>query len=249
MKHGRDEIPFPIVARADTGVRIALNTKLLLERIAENRLHPLDNDPMLKAMQSSLRLLFIRARRGRKKSSENSFAIHKWRGDEKSIERLFEIHKLLYPDTHDLPVPVERALDVRHLMCELSYLVSPAKSDPKSDHQRVLAGPVRLVESASDSNPKLYELAERQWKRGATLKSLAVRVFLERLQDKGITTIDEKIIDRDLAALQEWDDMKTGGKSPGALRIIFSTGESLPYQFHTQKWMARKRGSRSLSDK
>src|SRR5213592_4237044 len=113
MNDEKDDLPFPIVASADSGVRIALNTKLLLEHIAQNRAHRLDNDLMLRAMQGSLKLLFIRARRGDKKSSE----------------RLFEIHKLLYPEAHELSVPVERALDFRYLMCELSYLVTPASPD------------------------------------------------------------------------------------------------------------------------
>src|SRR6266404_2419861 len=121
----RDDLPFPLIARSASGVPIALNTKLLLERIAQNRPHSLDDDPMLKAMQSALRLLFLRARSGMKRSGQRSFANHKWRGDEKSIERLYEIHKLLYPEAHNgtLTAAVERALDVRYLMCELSYLV------------------------------------------------------------------------------------------------------------------------------
>ncbi len=222
----RDDLPFPLIACEASGVRILLNSKRIVETITQSKHHPLDDNPMLKSMQHMLRLLFIR----------------KTRGDKKAEGRLFEIHRILYPKAHAISEPIERALDVRHLMCELSYLSKPANASSKT----ILSGPIQLVESASSRNPKLYEIAAKHLKKGATLKSLAVRIFLQRMRRRKIATIDEKKIESDLTMLREWDDKPTGGKSREALSIIFSTNEHLPYQFHAQKYLKRKRTPRNF---
>ena len=216
-----DPLPFPFIVRSHSGVRIALNSKLILESALQNRPHGVDNSPVLKSMQQQLRLLFIR----------------KAQGDQAAENVLFEIHRMLYPKAHAISEPIERALDIRYLMCELSYLSAPVIANAAT----ILEGPIELVESAENLNPKLYETAAKHWRQNATLQSVAVRIFLERLKDRKITTIDQKKLESDLAKLRKWDKKKSGGQSPEALKIIFKTNEYLPYQFHAQKWIKRKR--------
>jgi len=215
-----DNLYSPFIIRHESGVRIRLSDKLWFATAQESKPHLLDNDPKLKAMQNSLRVLFIRSERGSKRAQE----------------RLFAIHQLLYPEAHSLPASVERALELRHLMCQLSYLATPKTPDSSS----ILTGPIKLREDPSILNQKLYKVAKACYKKNATLKSLAIRIFLMKLEKEGFGTIDEKLLKRDLAELEIWDKKKTGGASPDALQIIFSSDECLPYQFHAQKWRTRK---------
>ena len=216
-----DKSKYPIIWHAKSGVRIVPNTGLAIESVLETKPHPIDDTPMLKSMRHRLRLLYLK----------------RMKGDRKAENTLFEIHQLLYPEAHALPEPIERGLDVRYLMCEISYLATPKNSDSGT----ILSGPITLSANASVFNPDLYNEVTAQWKKAVTLQSLANRIFVERLHRRGIYTIDEKKLQSDLKRLREWDKKPSGGKSPNASLILFSTDEELPFEFRAHRWLKRKR--------
>lgn len=143
-------------------------------------------------------------------------------GDERAAIQLKAIEKLIKPEKFDLPLNkikellidryetspmLARGWELRRLMSGLLSVVEPVKSGrPGSINE-----PIRLIKSPVYWYYKsLWELAQKHWKPKATLQSLAIRIYLEDLQDAGVTgegaeTITDRTLKRDLASVRKWE--------------------------------------------
>ncbi len=135
-------------------------------------------------------------------------------GDERFLDQLKAIHKLSYPQNYDLPATViknlvdsyhtsphlARAWSVRDLMLELSYVVEPVRGDIS-----VLESKVKLTTTDMHLlNPEIYGKAERHIKKGSTLQSLAMSIYLDDLSKEGIN-LNLRQLKLDLQKLREWE--------------------------------------------
>jgi hypothetical protein len=140
-------------------------------------------------------------------------------GDERSATQLKAIKKLSKPEKYELSPnkirdiveryetspPLARGWELRRLMSALSNVVEPVKKDtPYSQGQ-----PIKLKESPRAVFVGLWDLARKHLKPNSTLQSLAIRIYLESLQEKGITDEGEAItsesLKRDLRRAREWE--------------------------------------------
>ncbi len=110
-------------------------------------------------------------------------------------------------------------------MVELSFIVTPVRND-----KSVLEGAVKLSDEfpllASYKEKELYERATKHLKRGSTLQSLAINIYLEALEREGIT-LDARQLKLDLQKLRKWEDINLKDK-PASLRISLLTGRHNP---------------------
>jgi hypothetical protein len=141
------------------------------------------------------------------------------RGDERSATQIKAIEKLINPEKYELPQnkikelveryetspPLARGWELRRLMSLLAFVVQPLKKDGKSSENQ----PIKLRDNPPDFYVHLTGLARKHWKPNTTLQSMAIRIYLEELQEKGITDEGEAITDRslkrDLAKVREWE--------------------------------------------
>lgn len=105
--------------------------------------------------------------------------------------------------TRHTSAPLARAMELRAIMGNLSWVVVPASGRPCDVNQ-----PVKLTDGPPKHCEAAYELAQKHWKPGTTLQALAIKVYLERLRDEGVLNneeIDEGSLKRDLRAAREWE--------------------------------------------
>lgn len=136
-------------------------------------------------------------------------------GDTRSEWQLNVVHKFIYPQKFEVPwTAVEslagkyesghllRGWALRRLMYELADLVELTQPDLED----VTVSRVVLATNA-DQEHRLYPLVRRYCRRGTTLQSLAVRVYLELIQGENERgAVDERSLRRDLKRLQAWED-------------------------------------------
>jgi hypothetical protein len=188
-------------------------------------------------------------------------------GDERAQNQLKAIHKLIYPDTYEVPATViaelvdhyhtrpslARGWRLRNLMGELSWVVSPARKNAKSN----LDGPIAPTTNKNRNSHTMFDpiskkrisaakVADRHWKRGVTLKTLAIRVYLEELHKQGFEALDERSLKRDLKAVEEWE--KTLPKERREWGVLVVTPRKpnvhLPVRDFSEGWKKRKRTRR-----
>jgi hypothetical protein len=141
-------------------------------------------------------------------------AFHAENGHERSSNQLKVLHKIAYPASYELPASIiknladsyhtsphlARAWSVRDLMLDLAFIVEPTRID-----RSVLDGPVKLAKWDLDfAGSKLHEKAARHIKRGTTLQSLAIAIYVEDLENEGIR-LEPRELKRDLQKLKEWE--------------------------------------------
>jgi hypothetical protein len=136
-------------------------------------------------------------------------------GDEIAHQQLNIIHSFMFPKQYEVPEHVieklskkyrsghlTRAWELRKLMYEISDLVVPTKTNAEN----ILKSPVQLLPQA-DRKHSLYPLVKKHLKRGTTLQILAIRIYLEMVnerEDQG--AIDERTLKRDLQRLRKWEE-------------------------------------------
>lgn len=179
-------------------------------------------------------------------------------GDERAAIQLTAIEKLIKPEKFELPLSkikelvdryetspmLARGWELRRLMSALSNVIEPLKSGrPDSINE-----PIRLTETPSMFYYRtLWNLAQKHWKRNTTLQSLAIRIYLEGLQDAGITgegaeTITDRTLKRDLASVRKWerdtneDEKRRRGRYKGE---AWSNSPITWFDF-SEGWKARK---------
>lgn len=136
------------------------------------------------------------------------------KGDEKALDQLAVLHKVAHPFSYDLPRTVikslansyhtsphlARAWDIRALMLELSYEVEPTSFD-----RSVADGPIRATtRDLHTVNRNLLKEAEPHIRKGTTLQSLAIEIYMQRLASEGIN-VELRQIRADLRKLKEWE--------------------------------------------
>jgi hypothetical protein len=143
------------------------------------------------------------------------------RGDEVSEKQLKAVEKLLYRNVFDVPASkieeiatgylpppaLVRAWELRRLMTQLFDLVLPAYHD--YPHVGSATEKIRLDESTSPPEQKkeLFKLAKKHQKRGMTLQSLAIKIYLEQLSKTGgEVKASERSLKRDLSMARQWDE-------------------------------------------
>lgn len=142
-------------------------------------------------------------------------------GDEQAILQLKAIDKLIRPAVYELPFtkireiinsyetspPLARGWELRRLMSDLSTMVEPLNKDRAYTFDK----PIAIRKNARPWYDDLLDLARKHLKRNTTLQSLAINIYLERLQKEGITdegdAITEKTLRRDLARVRDWERM------------------------------------------
>jgi hypothetical protein len=135
-------------------------------------------------------------------------------GNEQSLDQLKAIHKLSHPQSYDLPATViknlvdsyhtsphlARAWSVRHLMLDLSDVVEPVREGIS-----VLKSGIKLTTTDVHLlDPEVYGKAKKHIKRGSTLQSLAMSIYLDDLNKEGIN-LDLRQLKLDLKKLREWE--------------------------------------------
>lgn len=140
-------------------------------------------------------------------------------GDERAATQIKAIQKLVRPEKYEMPPnkirdiveryetspPLARGWELLRIMSGLSNVVEPLHKDkPYSQNQ-----PIKLRETPRAVFVDLWNVARKHWKPNTTLQSLAIRIYLESLQEKGITDEGEAITDRslkrDLARVRAWE--------------------------------------------
>jgi hypothetical protein len=149
-------------------------------------------------------------------------AYHAGKGDERAIDQLNVIHKVAHPDSYELPATIiknlansyhtsphlARAWKIRGLMLNLSYVVEPTRKD-----KSILKSPIKLSTMDLRSyDPDLYAKATKHIKKGSTLQSLAIDIYIEELNNEGIT-IDPRQLKLDLQKLKQWEAVNNPNKS------------------------------------
>lgn len=156
-------------------------------------------------------------------------------GDELASNQLKVLHKIAYPFNYELPATViknlavryhisphlARAWDVRELMYELSYVVEPVNFE-----KSVLEGPVTL-KTHNLGMRDVYNKAKHHIRRGSTLLSLAISLYIERLEQEGIA-LEPRDIKRDLQKLKKWESANLKEDSPFRLPLWYEPGKYPP---------------------
>ena len=100
---------------------------------------------------------------------------------------------------YKLPASHERARNIIDLMIDLWIVVEPVRYSGE-ERYNVAVRPV--LKRACDTD--LYALATKYCRKGTTLQSLAIKVYLEQLRDEGHEGVDERALKRDLQKYREW---------------------------------------------
>lgn len=188
--------------------------------------------------------------------------------DELAKNQIKAIDKLIYPDTYELPrtvieklakqyhtkAPLARGWRLREIIGNLSWVVEPVRKGAS-----VLAGAILVRDKEKTSSHRIYiqsekrerpayDVAKKHWTRGVTLKTLAIRVYLEDLQQQGFEGIDERMLKRDLKEAESWEETLPKDQRDWGV-VVVSPGrppEHLPVGKYSEGWKQRKR-SRMLS--
>ena len=122
-----------------------------------------------------------------------------FKGDPEAEECLSDIREICTEfRPMSLTIPVARALEFMGFCNYLAQFVVRAPSNTCC----VFCGPILL-----SPNGNLWghrKQLEKLMKRHTTLRSLTMRFFLDLLQRDGINGIDERVLKRDLKALDAW---------------------------------------------
>lgn len=170
------------------------------------------------------------------------FSLFAYRGHKPSQILLSNILKILPQFSLEnsglkVPASVARVMEMRMLMSVLSAYVKPTRNNGSDS---TLHGSVELDIAAP--RDRYYDLVETYRKRGMTLKSLAVRVFISDLHREGITTIDERVVARDFDFCKRWE-----AQNPNMTWIILGIrgdNDGLPFVNGYSDWKSRSRGRR-----
>jgi hypothetical protein len=136
-------------------------------------------------------------------------------GDTMAQLQLKAVEKILYPDTYHLPVKAIKSLveshhtpaalargwALRDIMRRIAAVLEPANPTAKN----ILDGAVVVSRNAGVEDDFVYPTVLKHWKSGVTLASLAIRIYLEQLNDEGIESIDEATLRTSLRAVADWD--------------------------------------------
>lgn len=136
-------------------------------------------------------------------------------GDERPGCQLNVVHKLIFPQKFEVPWTFIESLSrryesghllrgwaLRRLMYELADLVELSQPELEDVTASVVS-----VSPRADSGHRLFPLVRRYCKPKTTLQSLAVRVYLELIQEGNAEgVIDERSLRRDLTRLKAWED-------------------------------------------
>lgn len=190
--------------------------------------------------------------------------IRSYKGDENAQIQLKAIDKLIFPDTYELPKTVikdlaekyytrpalARGWRLRRLMGNLSWVVEPTKNTAEN----VLDGPIKLREKSEPKGHTIYdsikrkdvsayEVAKKHLTRGVTLKTLAIRVYLEELQNQGFEGIDERRLKRDLKEVENWEETLPKERRGWGVLIVTpgKPNVHLPTNEYSEGWKKRKR--------
>jgi hypothetical protein len=139
-------------------------------------------------------------------------------------------------------------------MGELSWVVEPAREEAAS----VLDGPIRLADHIHAQGSTLFDpiskkyisaskVAAKHWSRGITLKTLAIRVYLDELQRQGFEGIDERSLKRDLKEVEDWEStLPEDRRNWGVLVVTFGKPNiHLPVGEYSEGWKQRKRAKQA----
>lgn len=136
-------------------------------------------------------------------------------GGEHSSWQLNVIHKFIFPQKFEVPWTLVESLSkkyesghlirgwaVRRLMYELADLLELA--NPEADDPTTST--VSISPGADQKHPR-YELVKKHCKRKMNLQTLAIRIYLELIQNRNEDgKIDERSLRRDLKRLRAWED-------------------------------------------
>jgi hypothetical protein len=184
-------------------------------------------------------------------------------GDERAADQLKAIAKLIQPDKYELPSTkikeivdryetrpaLARGWELRKLMHFLSIAVEPVRADrPYSPDQ-----PIRVIHKAPANvhDFTIWQTAKKHWKPNTTLQSLAIRVYLEHLSDKGITdedkTITERTLKRDLAEVRKWEETATDDEKRrrGYWSSKLLSGDYITWYDYSEGWKERKKARKA----
>ena len=178
------------------------------------------------------------------------------RGETDALLQLEVIQKFASPDIYDVPrvvmenladmyhtrAPLARAWELRELMASLSRVVEPMPGT-----ENVLYGHVRINPSNVFRGSELYQLAAQylSGKRGVTLQSLAINVYLERLRMEGLDGgIDARSLKRDLEIAKDYEQSLDEGKRRST-GVAVINGANPPIRLYTEPysdgWKKRKK--------
>lgn len=128
--------------------------------------------------------------------------------------QIIAINKLIFPRRFGVPHSaiesmvnkyesghIARGMALRNLMHEMADLIvlaDPAAEDPTKS--------TVSISTVADQKHRLYPLVRQHCRRGTTLKSLAIRVYLDLIHEgNGAGNIDETSLRRDLRRLSKWE--------------------------------------------
>jgi hypothetical protein len=177
-------------------------------------------------------------------------------GDEKSATRIKAVEKVLSPEKYDLPhskieelvdryetsPPLARGWELRRLMSQLASVVQPQKKGGAFTETQ----PISLIDDPPDYLAHVAELARRHWKQNTTLQSLAIRIYLKQLQEKGVTDAGEAITDRslkrDLARVREWESTASEDEKRrrGQYKGFSLSGDPITWYEFSEGWKLRR---------
>jgi hypothetical protein len=177
-------------------------------------------------------------------------------GDEKSLIQIKAIQKLVRPEKYELPLskireiveryetspPLARGWELKRLMSLLSHVAEPLNKDkPFSESQ-----PIKIREVQPEHLVSVWELARKHWKPNTTLQSLAISIYLEELQEKGVTdegeTITGRSLKRDLERVRDWErDTNEDEKARrGSWKGKSLSDEPITWYDFSEGWKARR---------
>lgn len=160
-------------------------------------------------------------------------------GDMTSEELLREVHRLVRPDLYRLRPRVARAMELYSLMGKLSHVVIPMKGGSLLRSRSY----VRLTENKERKRFREYDLAKQHIKRRKkpfTLQTLAISIFIEQADSKGLSGINQRTIEEDLRLARLYHKKQKRLRQPPDYYMLLSNGESLPFYNYSEDWKRRK---------
>jgi hypothetical protein len=172
-------------------------------------------------------------------------------------EQLIAAAKVLYPEKYDLPAskirelvehyetspPLARGWELRRLMSSIADIVEPARTGKSLS----LEQPVNLISSPNPEQRSRWEWAKKHWKRGSTLQSLAIRMYLDHLDEIGVTGVGAAItsasLKRDLAEVRRWEethDTEQKRRRGYTLGVKLGEVDRLAWCDHSAGWKTRR---------
>lgn len=179
------------------------------------------------------------------------------KGEEQALLQIQAAHRMLCAETFGLEMPhikqvaemdrtksgkdaaaLSRAYDVRIWMSRLSAVV-----EPKNEGERLSpSSTVKLREKPMhESDAELLQMVrERFIRKNMTLQSLAISVYLDRLDNGGIATKEYRDIEKDLRIAKKYDHEYSLTNSVWQLRYVHG-GDPLPVKILASSWASRKK--------